>query len=114
VGTPGGGGLGGEANQAKEWKLEALADLFDDEAVLPGIVFVGSESGMEAVTYKLASRGLDVTVLVSSRLSFPFSIASSLALSTQADPFSFYPLCSTPNSTPKLESLRSTSSELLR
>ncbi|KAL7415687.1 P-loop containing nucleoside triphosphate hydrolase protein [Mrakia frigida] len=63
VGTPGGGGLGGEVNQAKEWKLEALADLLDDEAVLPGIVFVGSESGMEAVTYKLASRGLDVTVL---------------------------------------------------
>lgn len=74
AGTPGGapGGPGAEANQAKEWKLEALADLLDDEAVLPGVVFVGSESGMEAVTYKLASRGLEVTVLVSLALSLPF------------------------------------------
>lgn len=68
AGTIGSGraaGAGSEANQAKEWKLEALADLLDDEAVLPGMVVVGTESAMEAVAYKLATRGLEVTVLVS-------------------------------------------------
>lgn len=63
-GRIGGGGASSEANQAREWKLEALADLLEDEtAVLPGVVYVGSESALEAVAYKLSTRGLEVTCL---------------------------------------------------
>lgn len=64
VGAGGGGPGGAEANQAKEWKLDALADLVDDESVLPGIIYVGGESVLEAVGYKLASKGFDVVFLV--------------------------------------------------
>ncbi|KAF6762675.1 hypothetical protein DFP72DRAFT_564006 [Ephemerocybe angulata] len=68
--TPGGsGGLGiigsgrgsinPETNQAREWKLEALADMLDDIEINQAIVHVGSMPTLDAVVYKLASRGLE-------------------------------------------------------
>ncbi|PFH51458.1 hypothetical protein AMATHDRAFT_142781 [Amanita thiersii Skay4041] len=71
--TTSGGGLGiigsgrGAANpesaQAREWKLDALADLFDDVDVTHAIVHVGGMSALDTVVYKLASRGLEAVPL---------------------------------------------------
>lgn len=52
-----------ETAQAKEWKLEALFDLYDDIDVAQSIVHVGNAANLDAVTYKLASRGLDAVPL---------------------------------------------------
>ncbi|KAF8332816.1 uncharacterized protein EI90DRAFT_3122561 [Cantharellus anzutake] len=48
-----------ETVQAKEWKLDALADLFDDIDPPYAIVHVGSGASLDSVMYKLGSRGLD-------------------------------------------------------
>ncbi|KIJ56529.1 hypothetical protein M422DRAFT_22693 [Sphaerobolus stellatus SS14] len=72
--TPGGGlGIIGsgrsvsvssaETAQAREWKLEALADLFDDIDVPQAIVHVGGMTALDTVVYKLASRGLEAVPL---------------------------------------------------
>ncbi|EJD53841.1 P-loop containing nucleoside triphosphate hydrolase protein [Auricularia subglabra TFB-10046 SS5] len=70
--TPGGGlGIIGsgrgtssaETTQAREWKLEALADLFDDVEVAQAIVHVGGITALDSVVYKLASRGIDAIPL---------------------------------------------------
>lgn len=75
--TPGGGlgiigsGRGAsnaESAQAREWKLDALADLFDDVEVSQAIVHVGGMTSLDSVVYKLASRGLEAVPLV--RLTF--------------------------------------------
>ncbi|KIK65331.1 hypothetical protein GYMLUDRAFT_82590 [Collybiopsis luxurians FD-317 M1] len=68
-----GGGLGiigsgrgstsAESVQAREWKLDALADLFDDVDVSQAIVHVGGMTSLDAVVYKLASRGLEAVPL---------------------------------------------------
>lgn len=72
--TPGGGlgiigsGRGStsaESVQAREWKLDALADLFDDVDVPQAIVHVGGMTALDSVVYKLASRGLEAVPLVS-------------------------------------------------
>lgn len=73
--TPGQNGLGiigsgrgatsAESTQAREWKLDALADLFDDVEVPQAIVHVGGMTSLDAVVYKLASRGLEAVPLVS-------------------------------------------------
>jgi translation initiation factor 4A len=72
--TPGGGlgiigsGRGSsnaESAQAREWKLDALADLFDDVEVSQAIVHVGGMNALDSVVYKLASRGLEAVPLVS-------------------------------------------------
>lgn len=70
-----GGGLGiigsgrgasnAESAQAREWKLDALADLFDDVEVVQAIVHVGGMTALDSVVYKLASRGLEAVPLVS-------------------------------------------------
>jgi translation initiation factor 4A len=70
-----GGGLGiigsgrgasnAESAQAREWKLDALADLFDDVEVSQAIVHVGGMTALDSVVYKLASRGLEAVPLVS-------------------------------------------------
>ncbi|KAG8922485.1 hypothetical protein FRC01_013971 [Tulasnella sp. 417] len=52
-----------ETAQAREWKLDALADLFDDVDVGQAIVHVGGMAALDAVVYKLASRGLDAIPL---------------------------------------------------
>jgi superfamily II DNA/RNA helicase len=77
--APPGGGLGiigsgrsassAESTQAREWKLDALADLFDDVEVTQAIVHVGGMTSLDSVVYKLASRGLEAIPLV--RTNFP-------------------------------------------
>lgn len=54
-----------ETQQAREWKLDALADLFDDVDLTHAIIHVGGLTSLESVVYKLASRGLEVVPLVS-------------------------------------------------
>ncbi|RDB22594.1 ATP-dependent RNA helicase eIF4A [Hypsizygus marmoreus] len=71
--TAPGGGLGiigsgrgassAETAQAREWKLDALADLFDDVEVNQAIVHVGGMTALDSVVYKLASRGLEAIPL---------------------------------------------------
>ena len=73
--TPGQNGLGiigsgrgatsAESTQAREWKLDALADLFDDLDLPQAIIHVGGMAALDAVVYKLSSRGLDAVPLVS-------------------------------------------------
>lgn len=75
-----GGGLGiigsgrsasnAETTQAREWKLDALADLLDDIEITHAVVHVGGMTALDAVVYKLASRGFESIPLVS--LFFPF------------------------------------------
>lgn len=60
-----------ETAQAKEWKLEALSDLFEDVEIGQTIVHVGSLATLDAVVYKLASRGLEAIPLVRSTFFFP-------------------------------------------
>jgi translation initiation factor 4A len=70
-----GGGLGiigsgrsassAETTQAREWKLDALADIFEDVEVAQAIVHVGGMTALDSVVYKLASRGLEAIPLVS-------------------------------------------------
>ncbi|KAF7800012.1 hypothetical protein EIP86_011255 [Pleurotus ostreatoroseus] len=64
-----GGGLGiigsgrtassAETAQAREWKLDALADIFDDLEVPQAIIHVGGMTALESVAYKLATRGME-------------------------------------------------------
>ncbi|KAF9058116.1 P-loop containing nucleoside triphosphate hydrolase protein [Panaeolus papilionaceus] len=71
--TAGGGGLGiigsgrgatsAETTQAREWKLDALADMFEDLEVSQAIVHVGGMTSLDSVVYKLASRGLEAIPL---------------------------------------------------
>lgn len=53
-----------EATQAREWKLDALADILDDLDVTQIIVHVGGMTALDAVVFKLASRGLEAVPLV--------------------------------------------------
>jgi translation initiation factor 4A len=74
--SAGGGGLGiigsgrgassAETAQAREWKLDALVDLLEDLDVPQIIVHVGGMTALDAVVYKLASRGFEAVPLVSS------------------------------------------------
>ncbi|EMD41028.1 hypothetical protein CERSUDRAFT_44631 [Gelatoporia subvermispora B] len=58
------GASNAETAQAREWKLDALADLFDDLDHVPqAIIHVGGMTSLDAVVYKLASRGLDAVPL---------------------------------------------------
>lgn len=76
--TAPGGGLGiigsgrgasnAESAQAREWKLDALVDLFDDVEVTQAIVHVGGMTSLDSVVYKLASRGLEAVPLVRPKL----------------------------------------------
>lgn len=60
------GASNAETAQAREWKLDALVDVFDDIEVPQAIVHVGGMTALDAVVYKLASRGLEAVPLVSS------------------------------------------------
>lgn len=53
-----------ETSQAREWKLDALADLFDAE-IQQAIIHVGGMAALDAVVYKLASKNVDAVPLVS-------------------------------------------------
>jgi superfamily II DNA/RNA helicase len=59
------GASSAETAQAREWKLDALVDVFEDIEVPQAIVHVGGMTALDAVVYKLASRGLEVVPLVS-------------------------------------------------
>jgi translation initiation factor 4A len=59
------GASNAETAQAREWKLDALVDVFDDIDVPLAIVHVGGMTALDAVVYKLASRGLEAVPLVS-------------------------------------------------
>jgi translation initiation factor 4A len=71
--TNAGGGLGiigsgrgasnAETTQAREWKLDALADIFEDVEVNQAIVHAGGINALESVVYRLASRGLEAIPL---------------------------------------------------
>ncbi|KAF8322273.1 hypothetical protein DL93DRAFT_2163107 [Clavulina sp. PMI_390] len=52
-----------ETAQAREWKLDALADLFDDIEISHAIVHVGGLNALESVIYKLVSRGFEAVPL---------------------------------------------------
>ncbi|CAL1702347.1 unnamed protein product [Somion occarium] len=53
------GATSAETVQAREWKLDALADIFSDLELPRAIIHVGGMTALEAVHYKLASRGLE-------------------------------------------------------
>ncbi|KAI0080734.1 hypothetical protein K474DRAFT_162514 [Panus rudis PR-1116 ss-1] len=57
------GATSAETVQAREWKLDALADLFDDLEITQAIIHVGGMNALEAVVYKLASRNLEAIPL---------------------------------------------------
>ena len=59
------GASSAETAQAREWKLDALADVFSDIDVPQAIVHVGGMTALDSVVYKLASRGLEAIPLVS-------------------------------------------------
>lgn len=63
IGSGRGAGVSAESAQAREWKLDALADLFDDVEVTQAIVHVGGMTALDAVVYKLASHGLEAIPL---------------------------------------------------
>jgi hypothetical protein len=63
------GSTSAETAQAREWKLDALADLFDDVDVSQAVVYVGGMTALDAVVYKLVSRGVDAVPLVRLRVS---------------------------------------------
>ena len=54
-----------ETQQAREWKLDALGDLFEDVETAQAIVHVGGINALDSVVYKLASRGLEAIPLAS-------------------------------------------------
>lgn len=58
------GAISAETAQAREWKLDALADLFEDLEIPQAIIHVGGMAALDAVVYKLSSRGLDAVPLV--------------------------------------------------
>ncbi|KAH8106255.1 P-loop containing nucleoside triphosphate hydrolase protein [Cristinia sonorae] len=57
------GASSAETAQAREWKLDALADLFEDLEINQAVIHVGGMTALDAVVYKLASRGLDAVPL---------------------------------------------------
>ncbi|KIY51597.1 P-loop containing nucleoside triphosphate hydrolase protein [Fistulina hepatica ATCC 64428] len=48
-----------ETTQAREWKLEALLDIFEDVDVSQAVVHVGGMTNLDAVVHKLALRGIE-------------------------------------------------------
>ena len=65
IGSGRNGATSAETAQAREWKLDALADLCDEVDVGQVIIHVGGMANLDAVVYKLANRGFDTVPLVS-------------------------------------------------
>jgi len=61
-----------EVNQAKEFKLEALADLLLEYPLWQAIIHVGAQSTLDAVTGKLNSRQMENLSLVSPLLQLKY------------------------------------------
>ncbi|KAI0348949.1 hypothetical protein OH77DRAFT_1526032 [Trametes cingulata] len=57
------GASNAETAQAREWKPDALADFFYELDIPQAIIHVGGMSALDAVVYKLSSRGLDAVPL---------------------------------------------------
>ena len=64
IGSGRGASTSAETAQAREWKLDALADLFDDLDISHAIIHVGGMTALESVVYKFATRSMDVVPLV--------------------------------------------------
>ena len=80
IGSGRGATSSAETAQAREWKLDALADLFDDVDVSHAIIHVGGLTSLEAVMYKLTQRAMEVIPLVGHTfLLTPVCRANSLA-----------------------------------
>ena len=67
-----------ETQQAREWKLDALVDLLDDLDTTQIIVHVGGLTALDAVVFKLASKGLEAIPLVRLMHSCPLEAFSDL------------------------------------
>ncbi|GAA5887081.1 hypothetical protein JCM16303_007127 [Sporobolomyces ruberrimus] len=52
-----------EATNAREWKLEALADLCEDHSFDHGVIFASSSETIEAIQYKLGTRSIEAHAL---------------------------------------------------
>ncbi|CAE6418994.1 hypothetical protein ACGC1H_001869 [Rhizoctonia solani] len=63
IGSGRGGGASAESTQAREWKLDALADLLEDVDVALAIVHVGGLVALENVAFKLATKGIEAVPL---------------------------------------------------
>jgi translation initiation factor 4A len=63
-----------ETQQAREWKLDALSDLFEDIEIPQAVVHVGGMNSLDSVVYKLASRGLEAIPLVRQLRQSPDSV----------------------------------------
>ncbi|GAA5952309.1 hypothetical protein JCM3765_001936 [Sporobolomyces pararoseus] len=61
VGVIGAGRL--EATNAREWKLEALADLCEDHTFEHAVIFASSPENIEAIQYKLGTRSIEAHAL---------------------------------------------------
>ncbi|SCV72108.1 BQ2448_4802 [Microbotryum intermedium] len=51
------------SNSSRQWKLEALCDVIEDSGVDALVIFTSSMESVEAVTYKLGSRGIETIAL---------------------------------------------------
>ncbi|KAG6855131.1 hypothetical protein C0991_006060 [Blastosporella zonata] len=63
IGSGRGASSNAETAQAREWKLDALTDLFEDVEVTHAVVHVGGMTALDSVVYKLANRGLEAIPL---------------------------------------------------
>ncbi|GAA5901037.1 uncharacterized protein JCM6883_004729 [Sporobolomyces salmoneus] len=52
-----------EATNAREWKLEALADLCEDHTFDHAVIFASSPENIEAIQYKLGTRSIEAHAL---------------------------------------------------
>ncbi|GAA6008989.1 hypothetical protein JCM11491_005704 [Sporobolomyces phaffii] len=52
-----------EATNARDWKLEALADLCEDHAFDHAVIFASSPENIEAIQYKLGTRSIEAHAL---------------------------------------------------
>ncbi|GAA5938989.1 uncharacterized protein JCM15063_004387 [Sporobolomyces koalae] len=52
-----------DAKNAREWKLEALADLCEDHAFEYAVIFASSLDNVEAIQYKLGTRAIEALAL---------------------------------------------------
>ena len=65
IGSGRGASTSAETAQAREWKLDALADLFvDDLDISHAIIHVGGMAALDSVVTKFATRSMDVVALV--------------------------------------------------
>ncbi|KAK0568487.1 hypothetical protein OC861_001892 [Tilletia horrida] len=57
------GGFGGQGSHGREMKLDLIGDLLEDMEFGHAVIYCGNPATMEAVTYKLASKGVEAMAL---------------------------------------------------